>query len=441
MDDVIKNQLQNVGQEQVIKFYDDLPEDKRAQLELDVRDIDWLKLDKIYTEQVLTQTNGGTKLKPASKINDDLLQQLPRDRVEGTTRCDQETLDKYRSIGFTNIKQGKVAALLLAGGQGTRLGVDYPKGMYDVGLPSHKSLFQLQAERLAQLNDDSKDETDNQGSQIIWYIMTSGATMQKTKDFFVENQYFGLNQENVVFFEQGTIPCFGFDGKVLLDEKHRVSRSPDGNGGLYESLQKNDIIAHMKSKGIEYVHVYCVDNILVRVCDPIFVGYCISKGVDVGAKVVEKVSPNEAVGIICKVNNQFKVIEYSEISDSIANRLDESTGKLAFNAGNICEHFFRVDFLNSITGNKELRYHLAIKKIPHVELSTGDRIKPTEPNGIKLEKFIFDVFELTDKFAAWEVRREDEFSPLKNADGTEKDNPTTAREALLRAYKLGLLTC
>lgn len=436
--EALRGKLESYGQDHVVKFYDQLPEDQKEQLEADIKSIDWADLDKIYNEQVKTQTQDG-KVKPASKIDDDLLEELPAENIEGTTRCGAETLEKYRSLGLTHIGQGKVAALLLAGGQGTRLGVNYPKGMYDVGLPTHKSLFQLQAERILKLSEPWMQAT-GQKSELIWYVMTSGPTMKMTEAFFESNRYFGLSKSNVVFFEQNTIPSFGFDGKVLLDEKHKIARSPNGNGGLYEVLHQKKILDHMIAHGIEYVHVYCVDNILIRVCDPTFIGYCISKRVEAGAKVVEKVNPNEAVGTICKVRNQFKVIEYSEISENIANKRNETTGKLAYNAGNICEHFFTVEFLKKIKGDKNLRYHLAMKKIPYVSLETGERIKPTQPNGIKLERFIFDVFEFTDKFAAWEVKREDEFSPIKNAEGTEKDNPTTALKSLMRSYELGLLS-
>lgn len=425
--DALAATLKSIGQGHLLTFHAELNNEQKSQLLSDIRDVDWHNLTSAYQTQVSEQLEG-SKLKPVLKLNSDLLQELPGECIEGTTKCDEKILRHYQETGVVNIRQGKVAALVLAGGQGTRLGVSYPKGLYDVGLPSHKSLFQLQAERIIEMSQQT-------GGPIYWYVMTSGATMVETRQFFEMKNYFGLKASEVIFFEQGTLPCFGFDGKVLLDQKYKLSRSPNGNGGLYEALHKKGIIEHMKANGVEYVHVYCVDNILVRVCDPTFMGYCIKKQVDTGAKVIEKMLPTESVGTICKVGNRFRVIEYSEIPDDIAGRRNESTGKLAFNAGNICEHFFTVDFLESIKGDRELRYHLAIKKIPYVSLANGERIKPSEPNGIKLEKFIFDVFEFTQKFAAWEVKRDDEFSPLKNADGTEKDNPTTARQALLRAYE------
>jgi len=427
--DTLREKLATVGQTHLLKYYDELSEDKRRALLESLASVDWDRLRDIYKHEVSTQLDEtGTKLKPVAKIDDDLIEELPDSCIEGTMICADEKIKMYESIGCESLRTGKVAALLLAGGQGTRLGVDYPKGMFNVGEPVNKSLFQLQAERISRL------KTSTQSSRIIWYIMTSEATMERTKSFFMENHYFGISQDEVVFFEQGTMPCLSFDGKVLLDERHKISRSPDGNGGLYEALRVRGIIDHMKRNSVEFVHAYCVDNILVRVCDPKFMGYCISKEVDVGAKIIEKKSPNESVGTICKVQGQFKVIEYSEISEKIASKLREPSGKLAFDAGNICDHFFRVQFLDTVAnGPTKLRYHLAIKKIPHVDLETNQRIDaPPEPCGIKLEKFIFDVFEFTQKFAAWKVSREHEFAPLKNADGSQKDNPTTAREALTR---------
>lgn len=252
------------------------------------------------------------------------------------------------SLGLQQIADGRVAALLLAGGQGTRLGVSDPKGMFDVGLPSNKTLYQLQGERLRRLCHLARDLT-GKDCAIPWYIMTSEQTKEPTDAFFTDRSYFGLNPSDVFIFEQQTLPCFTPDGKIILDTTHSVARAPDGNGGLYDALRECNVLQDMRRRGVQYVHVYGVDNILVKIADPTFVGYCVQKGADAGAKVVEKSHPSEAVGIICKVKGEFQVVEYSEITPAVAEARNQDDGRLTFNAGSICNHFFTVDFLHSVS--------------------------------------------------------------------------------------------
>lgn len=432
------DELRQLLQDQchVLTFFNQITDVEKECLLSAVKEIDWASLAKLYKEQISTQVVDGVQIK--SKIDDHLIKPLPQECISGYNHSIPADIDKYRELGLTKLSEGAVAALLLAGGQGTRLGVDYPKGMYDVGPPISKSLFQLQAERIRQVQADAAVAT-GESKPILWYIMTSEATMHESVDFFKLHNYFGLDESNVIFFEQYTVPSLDFRGKVLLSNKHKILKSPNGNGGLFEVLHKKGILEHMKARGVEYLHVYSVDNILVKVCDPIYIGYTLSKGVDVSSKVVEKEFADEAVGVVCKVNDRIKVVEYSELPDKLANLKDGETGKLVYNAGAMCDYLFKLAFLESINEEKTLPYHIAIKKLAHVSLSDGQEVKPTQPNGIKLEKFIFDVLDFTDKYAAWQVRRRDEFSPIKNGVGTERDNPETARMALLQAYETGIL--
>lgn len=323
----------------------------------------------------------------------------------------------------------------ITGGQGTRLGSSAPKGCFDVGLPSKKSLFQLQAERIIRVQKLGAEKVGKEKAVVPWYIMTSGPTRGPTETFFKENNYFGLESENVVFFEQGVLPCISNEGKIILESKSKVAVAPDGNGGIYQALVLSSVLSDIKSRNIHHVHAYCVDNSLVKVADPIFLGFSASKDVDLATKVVRKRNATESVGLILLKNGKPDVVEYSEIDSATAEALDEKNKSiLKFRAANIVNHYYSTRFLETIPEwVHSLPHHIARKKIPYCDTTTGEQFKPEKPNGIKLEQFVFDIFPKIplERFACLEVKREDEFSPLKNARGTGEDDPDTSKRDVL----------
>ncbi|KAJ8299261.1 hypothetical protein KUTeg_023321 [Tegillarca granosa] len=311
----LKSRLASNGQEHLLNYWDDLSNEEKEQFYKELNSLDYEEINRDFKTAMQT-------LQSASEKIDDLLQPLPAEVCGSISTCDKNTLKNYQTQGLEQIGNSKVAVLLLAGGQGTRLGVPYPKGMYNVGLLSEKTLYQLQAERILKLQRLAKAQTGKE-CVIPWYIMTSEHTKQATEDFFKSHNHFGLKKENVVLFEQNLLPCIGFDGKIILGNKNKVALAPDGNGGLYRALRRSKVLDDLQKRSIQYIHVYCVDNILVKMADPVFIGFCMSKGANCGAKVVQKAFPKEPVGVVCKVEDKYQVVEYSEITVKTAERCND----------------------------------------------------------------------------------------------------------------------
>jgi len=363
------------------------------------------------------------------------LEPLPESATASILDSKPEDIEKWYESGLDLIAENSVGVVLMAGGQGTRLGSSDPKGCFNIGLPSEKSLFQIQAERIRKV---AKLAHKKSGKDVVvpWYVMTSGPTRGPTEKYFKENNYFGLKAENVIIFEQGVLPCISNEGKILLENKGKVAVAPDGNGGIYQAIVTSSVMEDMRKRGIKHIHAYCVDNCLVKVADPVFIGFAASKDVDIATKVVRKRSAKESVGLILLKNGKPDVVEYSEIDAETAEAKDpKQQDVLKFRAANIVNHYYSFRFLESIPQwAHKLPHHVARKKIPYVDTESGNTVKPEKPNGIKLEQFVFDVFPILDlkKFACMEVKREEEFSPLKNAKGTGEDDQDTSKRDIMQ---------
>lgn len=361
----------------------------------------------------------------------------PCEAVTSLQSCPPEDKERWHKAGLLAIAEGKLGALVLAGGQGTRLGSDRPKGEYNIQLPSGKPLFQLMAERITRLKEVAAAAAGKEASAISlpFYVMTSPMTDKETREFFSLHAFFGLPKEDVFFFSQGTLPCMSMEGKILLESAGKVAEAPDGNGGIYRALHLSGAVADMEKRGVVGLHVFAVDNALVRVADPVFLGFCLESKADVGSKVCPKTGPHEKVGVLCRRGGAYAVVEYSEMDRASQEALDAATGKLKFNAGNLCIHYYSLAFLQGPASPAQLPkvYHLAKKAIPVADEGTGntvskEQLKALGNTGIKLESFIFDVFPAAQRMSVLEVVREEEFAPVKNAPGSKEDSPDTARQ-------------
>ncbi|XP_057534397.1 UDP-N-acetylglucosamine diphosphorylase 1-like [Amaranthus tricolor] len=413
--------LKDYGQEDTFAFWDELSPDERQLLVKDIESLDLPRIDRIIRCSLRSQ---GLPVAAIEPVSENMVS-----TVEDRTIADRE---RWWKMGLKAIHDGKLAVLLLSGGQGTRLGSSDPKGCFNIGLPSGKSLFQLQAERIMcvqRLAAQFMSEGSATVVPIHWYIMTSPFTDEATRKFFESRKYFGLEADQVTFFQQGTIPCISKDGRFIMDSPYKVAKAPDGNGGVYTALKSSRLLEDMAARGIKYIDCYGVDNALVRVADPTFLGYFIDKSVAAAAKVVKKAYPQEKVGVFVQrgKGGPLDVVEYSELDPSLASAVNQATGRLRFCWSNVCLHMFSLDFLNSVANGleKDSIYHLAEKKIPSANGYTM---------GLKLEQFIFDAFSYSPSTALFEVLREEEFAPVKNANGANYDTPDSARLLLLRLH-------
>lgn len=306
---------------------------------------------------------------------------------------------------------------------GTRLGHEGPKGTFLINVkPQPKYLFQILAETL-------KKENNKYNTTIPWYIMTSKENNEETISFFEKNNYFEYPKESVKFFIQGEMPLVGIDGEFLLNERGNIQFASDGNGSIYRSMKEKKILEDMKQKQVEWVYICSVDNVLLKMVEPLLLGLTIKQGNKIASKTIEKKSPEEKVGVFCKKNGKPYVIEYTELPQDMAEMTDENDN-LVFGESHIMCNLFSIDAIEEIA-KRNLPYHIALKKIKYYENSKI--IEPIEPNAYKFEQFIFDSFPLFENITLLRGKREEDFAPVKNKEGV--DSPKTAIELYNNYWK------
>ena len=397
-----KEILKKYGQEHLLSNYEKLSNEDKNRLLNDILTIDFGEISKLYEQTKHKIKFENCKIEPIEHVD--------------KAKLSNEEIQKYSEIGIEQIKKGKLAAVTMAGGQGTRLGHNGPKGTFDLGLDSHKSIFEI-------LCDTLKLARKKYGVVVPWYIMTSDENNDETVEFFEKNNYFDYPKEAVKFFIQGEMPMINTEGKILLNEEGLIKQAGAGHGPIFEAMRKNGIIYEMQNKGIEWVFIGGVDNVLVKMVDPVLIGLSIERNVLAAGKSVVKANPHEKVGVFCKKDGKPSVIEYSEISNELAEAVDEK-GELLFGESHILCNQFNIKILEELAKNK-LPYHVAFKKATYVD-EKGNIISPTEPNAYKFEAFIFDAFSSIPEMLVMRVKREEEFAPVKNAEGV--DSPETARK-------------
>ena len=397
-----KEILKKYGQEHLLSNYEKLSNEDKNRLLNDILTIDFGEISKLYEQTKHKIKFENCKIEPIEHVD--------------KAKLSNEEIQKYSEIGIEQIKKGKLAAVTMAGGQGTRLGHNGPKGTFDLGLDSHKSIFEI-------LCDTLKLARKKYGVVVPWYIMTSDENNDETVEFFEKNNYFDYPKEAVKFFIQGEMPMINTEGKILLNEEGLIKQAGAGHGAIFEAMRKNGIIYEMQNKGIEWVFIGGVDNVLVKMVDPVLIGLSIERNVLAAGKSVVKANPHEKVGVFCKKDGKPSVIEYSEISNELAEAVDEK-GELPFGESHILCNQFNIKILEELAKNK-LPYHVAFKKATYMD-EKGNIISPTEPNAYKFEAFIFDAFSSIPEMLVMRVKREEEFAPVKNAEGV--DSPETARK-------------
>ncbi len=399
----IVNMLKMYNQEHIINLLNKLDEQKKWDLIDQISKIDFHQIMELYDN---------TKKEVEIKEN----------KIEAIKYLDKEKLTdeqkaEFEKLGEDAIKRGEYAVVTMAGGQGTRLGHNGPKGTFRLDVYGKgKYLFEILSENL-------KEANNKYGVTIPWYIMTSKDNNDETLNFLEKNNYFGYPKSEVILFKQGELPLIDENGRLLINKDMKIKEASDGNGGVFSSLRTTGMLSDMKERNIKWVFIGGVDNVILKMADVILLGMAIKKGVQIASKSVVKANPHEKVGVFCKMNGHPKVIEYSELPEKIAEEVDDD-GELKYGESHIMCNLFSIDAIEKVS-KEVLMYHSAFKKNSYID-ENGREIIPEEPNSYKFESFIFDSFEFFDDIAILRGKREDDFAPVKNKEGV--DSPKTAKE-------------
>ncbi|HUT10648.1 MAG TPA: UDPGP type 1 family protein [Thermoguttaceae bacterium] len=414
-DGLLGSHLRACGQEHVLRWWPDLDPARRERLCRQVRGIDLELVQRLFrrTHSVENAPPSSEAIRPVDAT--------PIPTSSGQDRREQQAAD----LGRRALEAGQVAVVLVAGGQGTRLGHPGPKGTFPIGPVSGKSLFQIHAEKVLALGR-------RYGVRLPLYIMTSPENDGAAREFFSRHAFFALDRDQVVFFRQGTMPALDrHTGRVLVDENYRLIACPNGHGGVVKALGDGGHLADMQRRGIRYVFYYQVDNPLVKVADPAFLGHHVASDAEMSLKVVRKLRPDEKLGVVVEVDGRVQLIEYSDLPEELARRRS-ADGSLEIWAGNIAVHVFNLSFLQRLAANGSmLPFHRAIKKVPYLD-ERGRLVRPAENNAVKFEMFVFDALPLARKALVVETDRREEFEPLKNATG--ENSPQTVRQVMSSVF-------
>lgn len=415
--DTLLTAYRDAGQGQVFAHWDALTPDERAALAAQAAEVDLAEIDRLNRELVFKGAGGGVNLDGLAPAPVVRLPEQGGDAAEWAAA---------RARGEEALRAGRVAAFTVAGGQGTRLGYDGPKGTFAVTPLKRKSLFQVFAEKIQAAGR-------RYGRPLHWFIMTSHANHAQTEAFFAEHKFFGLDRARVHFFRQGRMPAVGFDGKLLLESRASLALSPDGHGGSLRALHRSGALDLMKAEGVDTLSYFQVDNPLVRCVDPAFIGFHLAAGSEMSSKMVLKAYPEEKVGHFCVQDGKIVVIEYSDMPLAMQ-RETNPDGSLRYGAGSIAIHVIDREFARRMAAGGEgvaLPFHRADKKIATID-AAGNPVKPEKANGVKFEMFVFDALPFAKNSVVIETARADDFSPVKNAEGL--DSPKTCREDQLRQW-------